>query len=402
MIVAFPKQWVPNRDRWISAGVRVSYLSGAVSAVLKETTGGYNTAADLYIETDLWQASGLKGLLAFQADVEHARSPDGGIEPVTSARFKLGDDLSWYFWDGASWNVDANSWNTEAEINEGLATFPISQQTLKARVNLSTSDKRVTPILRGLKIACRCRYDVIEHVVARSLRQAISSMRVQGRADLVSSGGTSHTLTIPEEYIGPALLETYNRTADPDEISDIGVSLIGGALTTSIPVAPGNVIRVYFSYNVTAVVFGADPDFEELAQIPSVAVSAVNQVTMGYGQRFVVRNSDTEVYTVIAAPRIVDVYVNLDIYAKTSFDLLQIGGALSRALDSHAPLTIPYTGEKRTMSFNARFAPTGNNGRKGFYTSTAEIKIHRVLAFEADDSTAHAIEQIAIDQKRTP
>ena len=94
---------------------------------------------DLSVRTRVARPEAVRRLLLLQLDAE---VPEG-----TSVGLRLHDGTGELWWDGAAWTTPAaGEWNTVAEVNVHVTTFPVTTNRAFAVVlNLLTTDEKVTP-----------------------------------------------------------------------------------------------------------------------------------------------------------------------------------------------------------------------------------------------------------------
>jgi hypothetical protein len=95
-----------------------------------------------------------------------------------SGAVHIGHSVASSVGSGGNWAVadptDATNWNTEAEINAHIETFPIlPNRQFAITMNLKTTDREVTPEVTEIRVLMEVCIDYIEDIVLRSLLPAI-------------------------------------------------------------------------------------------------------------------------------------------------------------------------------------------------------------------------------------
>lgn len=122
----------------------------------------YPTDADLYVRTRLYRPDAVRKLLMFQLE---ETTPDG-----TSVGLRINDGTHDRFWDGAAWSIaGVGDWNTEAEINEHLEAFDVTERQFAIVFNLVTTDDKVTPEVTGALMLWEGTVDWLDDILIDSL-----------------------------------------------------------------------------------------------------------------------------------------------------------------------------------------------------------------------------------------
>ena len=172
---------------------------------------------------DTWKPRALQELTGFIAHC-HLGSPDDKI------LFRLSPDegATPLVWDGANWVAPGGAnpeWNTVEEIDTGISSFPYTG-SLSQIVHLESGNGFTTPVLFSTTIFWEACYDVMVDAVESLVGKLLTEVSICGTycvlVDSASSVDVADSLWLVEEPI-----KVYNRTNDPNQTTDLFVSLVG-------------------------------------------------------------------------------------------------------------------------------------------------------------------------------
>jgi len=234
--------------------------------------GSYPTDDDIQIATWLSVPASVKKWLLFEA---LASTPSG-----TSLGYRLSDNgVDPLYWDGGSWRAPVGSeWNTEAEVNAGIESFPVSNKGVQIIINLKTTSVAVTPTVNEVRLAYDSDVFQQEDYVRSLIRLIKAEVRPVADYMIPASGPTTEVdlNAIETTYNITAADSAFDHTSDPDHQTDIlgGYDPSTKIVTLSSPVADGDTILVRFKY-VPEVALTTSQDYTELSKVPVVIVEDV-------------------------------------------------------------------------------------------------------------------------------
>jgi hypothetical protein len=311
-----------NRPRLtFGTGTRLDKNAGVK---LIRTDGAYSEAPDLFVKTWTTRPRSLKRWTGFMVDEAHPR--DDLRAPITAARYRLCNSTQELYWNpgAAQWvAASSNNWNTEAEVSEHIAAFPVLDQTLGIVVNLSTTDSDYTPVVTSIRVLAETDLDELQDYIWESLLPAMeNNLRPIGEFDFLSAGdatvglgieGGAVTIETPYNIVG--VDSVYNLTADPNRLTDLLSSYnpTTKVVTLSAAQPAGNRIRVRFLFKLPVAV-NTHQDFIEIEKVPNIVFESIDGAgftealkraeyvidkTTGQGKQIDVSQSDIELSGVV-------------------------------------------------------------------------------------------------------
>jgi len=277
----------------------------------------YPTDPDIWVRSHTHRPGAVRQLLALQLD---ATTPDG-----TSVGLRVWNGSRDLFWDGAAWSeAGPGDWNTEAEVNQHLASLDVAtSRAFALTFNLRTTDGNVTPEVLGAAVLWRGPVDWQEDLLVDSL---LGSLR-EG-LDYVEELALPPLTEEAEEidlsvYTDEAALElvgadaAFDDTADPSHLVNLLTSYDPATklLALSAPIPEGHVPLLRMLARST-VAWGTQQDFEEVGRLPQVVLTQVEtpgSTQAPAGARASVVRRDTEVGTVLPAPLRMNFRIQLEV-----------------------------------------------------------------------------------------
>lgn len=257
--------------------VRLNPENHALELKLDASTR-YPTDANLSVRTRTASPEALRGLLLLEVDADLPLDPDGASPTSVGLRVYDGTDERW--WDGASWAVAApGEWNTEAEVNANLASFPVSDRAFGLVFNPVTTDDRYTPSIRGARVLWQGPVDWVDDVLIDSLTATLQDELVYVE-DLALPPLEAAAATFDlDDYADDGRLvvadldAVFDVDADPDLLEDLLSSYDAGARVATLNVAIPEGHRPYVRALVRpSVVWDTNQDFTEVARLPEVCL----------------------------------------------------------------------------------------------------------------------------------
>lgn len=272
-----------------------------------DATGKFSTDANLFIETALITPDALQKWLKFEAIVTED-SDTFSLPAGTSVGFKVKTTVGNRYWNGSSWAVAGlSNWNTEAEINDNIDSFPIAtigNKGIGMVVNLVTTDPTITPEVRELKLAGQFDIEFLDDIVYDSLiRKLNTDFRSSSVLRFPSTGSISsidlNTVLENKGYNITGIRSVYNLTDDPLRLTNLfdgyvpgnirqdGFTKDPGTITflSSIPI--NKVVDIQFEY-VPEIYVRAGQDFFEVPTFPSIIFENILDIE----DRFTVRDTN--------------------------------------------------------------------------------------------------------------
>lgn len=307
--------------------------------------GKYPTDANLYIRGPEINPTAVRAWRAVQVFADEP-SVDGVT--VGTVRYRLNDGSADRWWNGSAWAAPgANDWNTQAEIQAHLATFPVTSRKLRLVFNLQTTNASYTPTVRSVQLLFDA--DILsdlEELIYRTLIQALEAIRVPVEVVLPWPGGTSADLDTVLQQAEPVQFDNvtavFDHTADPTHLTDLlssynsstHVVTLTGAVTADHKV----VIRLAAQPEVA---YTTHPDFNEISRLPAIAIDSV---TEQFRAQATVKQSAVNVGTlaalVVPAPRVSDFVIGLRMIANRGLDLVRLADAVKTWIACNRTLRI--------------------------------------------------------------
>lgn len=284
--------WFRDEDRAITTlGPDVRIVPERDLLTLKATGGAFPTTQNLYAKTRLTNPLSVKKWIGFQVDVTNDFNAQGVA--LTSVKYRLSDDgTNQLWWNGSAWVAAApGEWNTEAEVANNIASFPVTNRSLQVIVNPSTTVTSSAPEVTRIKVLYDSDLEWDEEYIGRSLLPALrEEIRPIGEYTLVAPSGGLSTVdlgAIETPYNIDSVDSAFNLATDPDRLVDIADTYDAGAkvLTLATPAAAGESVNVRFVY-VPEVVLARSQDYTELSKVPALVIESVvygdsQEVTVG-------------------------------------------------------------------------------------------------------------------------
>jgi len=246
--------------------------------MLKLSGGGYPTGPDIQVATWLSVPRSVKKWLVFFAD--SVTPKDGSNIQVTHLGYRLSDDgVTPLYWDGATWRAPVGSeWNTDAEVNVGIESFPVSNTAIQVIINLRTDDPAFTPEVTEVRLAYESDVHYQEDYIRSLLRLIREQVRPISEYQLEADGPTDtvdlNAIETPYNIVGAD--SAFDATADPNLQTDLlaGFDPVTKEVTLSTPVPDGNTIQVRFLYE-PEVALTTSQDYTELDKVPAIVIDDV-------------------------------------------------------------------------------------------------------------------------------
>src|SRR6185312_12060167 len=248
--------------------------------------GVFPTTSGLYVKTRLVRPTTMKQCIGFELNDNQFTVNKA---QVTFAKFRLSTDgTDELYWDGASWRAaNTGEWNTEADVANNIASFPMANGGIQVVINLSTTNPAYTPQVFWIKVLWLSDIEYIESYVVRSFMPALQA-GVQPIADYTYALQQSDnlgqvTIKTPTKYVITGIDSVYNLTTDPTMLTDISGAWNPTTMTVALttPGSVGDRLHVRFIYS-PVVSLTTDQEFSQVARLPALNIENVNQENMRY------------------------------------------------------------------------------------------------------------------------
>ena len=276
LIRAFEFNNLTRADCLISDSTKIRIDGLNNYAILKQDANyKYSTDANLYVATELVNPTKVKEWKFFEIDAD--------IPSDTSIGYQLSDGTNRYFWSGSAWTQGTGTWNTQAEIEANIDTFPTTSKKLRVYANLKTTDTLKTPILRSIKVLMKVGASMEEELFIRTLIPYLRSARIIGdirfKLDMDADTLTYVNLQEMENFNITAIKACFNLTTDPGEDTDILSSYNLSDKTIKLTGVQNfeNVILVKFEYE-PEVAMMTSPDYIEISKVPAIIIESMTEI----------------------------------------------------------------------------------------------------------------------------
>lgn len=268
--------------------VRVSPVEGRILLKRDATTQWYPTDDDIWARTWVTNPLSVRKLKMLQVlpNIQQTN---------TEVKVRLYNGTEDLYWDGAAWSAaGVGNWNTEAEINANIETFPIlPDREFAVTLNLKTTDKEVTPEVTEVRVLMEVHIDYIEDIVLRSLLPALENAidPVANLAhippfttDVTTIDLSEYRTNIPFNISDVA--GVYDISADPERLYNQldSYNVNTQVITLSSPLPAGNRPLILIRYR-PEVVFIQHQDWYEVAKVPCLLIQQLEvPFTSAYNQ----------------------------------------------------------------------------------------------------------------------
>lgn len=336
------------------------------------------------------------GLVAWSGIMPDVTAPTG-----TTIEYQLGDGTDFRYWGGASWDVASSSqWTSLTALQANFSSFPVTAKRLVVRARLSTTDRTVTPKIRGVLVAYTVRLNSYMQEYVSDTLLAMLAEEAEPEVDWsLSWPATGATMDMSayqgeNSYVITDVLEAYDYSADPTLGRDLLDSYDAGTgiLTLTSPLAEGT--RVYLRVMVlTEYVLTRHQDYDVFNSLPRVVARTTSRVYRG-GSKVVSHwlNYATGSGEKIRTPRRIDYVVELDVEDERDNTVFQICDKIVKAVETHEVLDGYATAlpVRLTVVDEGDFLPRPSGD--GVMRHTLRVKICHAQEWMFDQEDAYAIQ----------
>lgn len=389
------KQLLPKRFEFTEADrddillsdptkIQIDSVNNCVSLV-PSLDDEYPLDAELYVVTKRTSPDSWLKWKMILVGVYHVRE---GTTYKTSHRVRLHNGVTHYWWNGAAWAVaGVGNWNTEAQINANIATFPF--KTFGVVVNLATTDKRFTPSLQWIVAAYEGRIYFWEDILYRSLVPAIRN-GVRPIAEYpIKLTASSSTISLADNPMDTSfeldsIDSVFDHEADPNHYTDLFGSYNPATkvITLTSPVAANHTAWVRFVYSVPVILVTQNIDYQELAKLPSILIENVRELgsqTVVWKEHVFDRGTNTGFQ--FAAPYSTTIGFDIIAVAPGGVDSYRLQEELVSYFDANPFLTSKGLDDRYRLHLISEFTDTSEPEVAGTRTLRATAEIRDVLSF---------------------
>jgi len=377
-----------NRSRIVlGSSVRLNPVTNRLE-LQADSNGSFPTANDLYAKTWATTPANAKGWLGFQTD-SVMKKIDG--VPVTQYRFRLGDGTAQRYWNGTTWAVTTTAWNTEEEVANHIASFPVSSRTIQVIANLQTTDSTVTPELSWIKILYASDIEFQEDLVYRTLvRQLRAQVRPLAEYQVVKPTSSSKFVFDPDALDTPynfvSVDSVFNHTDDSNHLTDLFTSFNPSTheITLSQSVDAGKQLWIRFIYEPEVAV-DTNREYHEVGKVPALVLEDINlENASEMGPADWVLNRFTGTGVKVPAPLRGDLVVTLLIETSKGVDLQRLADEVKRFCMNNPLITSLGLDEKYRLWMNKEFDQSGTSNQADIHTARVEFRLVNVLYYSKD------------------
>jgi len=277
-----------DRDRYdFSDGTKIRLDGEMCALTLKahRATGRYPTDTGLFVRGVGLRADALAGLVGFFAEVDTPEIDEG--DGTTWVLYRVNDGTDDRWWDGSAWTVAApGEWNTLAEIQAHLATFPVTSKRARIVYNLGTADDRYSPTVRRAVLVYEVEIGSFdEEYLYRTIVRRFKTIHPEAEVVVEwPAAGATYDLDglVLEEPLGvgptgyTAVPAAYDLTDDPGRAVNLASAFDPSTrvVTLSAPVDAGHEVEIHVRYTPIVAVL-THPDYDEIPGVPAIVIENI-------------------------------------------------------------------------------------------------------------------------------
>jgi hypothetical protein len=390
-----------NRDR-ITLGTNVR-LNPTINRIQLEedSSDEYSTDPDLYVKTWITTPQSVKQWLSFESVITH--SYDDDQIQLTGHGYRLGNGTNEYWWNGASWEINTTSWNTEEEIATNITSFSVTEKSIQVIINLTTTNASYTPLLQSVKILYSSDIEFQEDIV----RSMISNLKDNIRPN------SSHVVTLTSDtdtidLINDFPLKTqhdivdidsvFNHDTDSNHDIDIFSSYDSGTKTITLNAVQttGSKIWIRFIYKPSVAVT-TKRTYTEIGKVPCIVISDINHTAKRQGQADnSVMNNTTGIGTRVKAPSMIDIEFMIRCLTEKALDQHRLIDEIRRHFRQNPSLTSRGMDESYSLQQLGEF-----DQHEPFEDAEIEVgllscRVSNALFYNRGDETIYATKRFVI------
>lgn len=357
----------------VNGAARVVILDGRGAQLrrMNDDETAYGVGGDYkesWIVCPNWKATGLVDLYGFRVDWVDSGAiiPDvfgGGVA------YQLSNDngITWLYFNGTSWVTAVNQWNTEAEVDYNIPSFPLtSQKQVRVRIKLTpTTGGKKTPLIRRVTIYGDLSYDLHDDLL-RSMKHWLEQhvwLSEQYFGELDNSDFLTTVDKKWEEFSGPVTV--YNLTTDPGRMTNLFQTFVSGG----IQLTSRQTGFIEASFMARPAVFIGAEEFIQLSTLPSIVVSLTNlkeRRDLRIGNREIDYAHERRRARVGLSRTWFDADFRISCQSDLVHESVTMADAINRALTYHQQVFSESTGEDMRVPKATPFTPS-NRVAQGLY-----------------------------------
>lgn len=323
--------------------------------------GVYSTLPNIWFRTWVTNPTAVRKLLMVQT-FPPIQPPD------TTVQLRLYDGTNDLYWDGADWSIaGVSDWNTEAEINAHIETFPVlPDRQFAVTVNLQTTDEDVSPKIEEIRVLMEIHIDYIEDIILRSLFPLMSSTirpptnlgNIQPyTSDVSSIDLDNYRINTPYNIVD--VDRVFDFTDDPNLLYNLFDSYnpTTKVIQLSSDLPTGHRPFIIFRYE-PELVFITHQDWEEVAKVPALIIQRLeipSETFYNSGAREGIVDRGTGNAWLIPEPWRSDLELRIHGITSSLVDSLRLQSALRKFFENNQFLRSIGLDEKYRMEIDRQF-----------------------------------------------
>jgi hypothetical protein len=385
------------------SGVRLALERNQLELVstgpFPSSLGAYPATADLFARTRLTNPNTLKQWIGFQS--YHVNKTDVNGVALTNVQFKLNDGITDLYWDGGAWSpAGLSDWNTEADIADNIATFPVASQSIQVVINLVTTDTTVTPEVTQVKLLYLSDVEHLQDYVWESLVpdmeakiRPIGEHHIESLGDATIDISATGDFPIETPYDITAIDAVYDLTADPKKLTDLFSSYdVSNKIVTLTSAPPAtNTVLIRFLYKPVVAV-NTDQDYIEVNKIPQIIFTDITQVaTMeNVGIDWVINKSNATVGKRLR-PTQSDIEISAQWITDKDKDHARLGDAIRTYFGDNPFLRSVGTDELFRLWLIDEYDQQTSPNQEGLGAGRLRFRIVKALFYDSDAVDGHGV-----------
>jgi hypothetical protein len=406
----------PDRpDVVLGAGLRIDPKTH-VAKLKADSRGRFPTSADLLTRSRLTEPQALRRWTGFDATVRHAKD---GPTQLTGAMFRLNDGTDDRWWDGGAWSVaGAGDWNTEAEVAGNIAAWDVAAlgKKLRAVVNLSTTDRTVTPELVEVLVLFEAVMGGFqEDIIYRSLLPALKAGIRPIMRKLLSMPATGTTFTIAQlqletgyNVVGIDSVHDYDAMSAADKelalkgfvgaAPDLLLSFADPTVTLTGSVTQGTNLLVRF-ITEPEVSWNTSQDYVEAAKVPAVVLDSVELQNAAEfpGSGVAVRDKAAGTAVLVPQPLVGDLAFKLIAMANKGVDEQRLSEDVRAFFADNPFITSTAIDERYRLRLINEFESVGEPGQNEIHMGQADARLDKFCQWQKTPTTENLVKPPVFD-----
>lgn len=375
----------------------------------------YDTGLTHTVTTWVTAPKALKKWLGFEAEED--------LPAGTSVGYRLLRGTDELYWNGSAWvaaTTDAH-WNTMTQVNSNIQSLVLTGFDLKIKVNLRTTDDKVSPKVRWIKLLVLVDIeswdDLIYDTVIRSMRaslRATTAIQIEVSANTnVIDLATAYKLE-NSGYNFTGVAAAYNLTTDPNQFVNIASGYIPGAqkkdgtfkagqVNLTAGVTAGQIVRLEMVYEPEIAVY-TNQDYYELAQVPAIVFENIASTRLGDRSGQELNDAESDAVrdlvegTAVVVPRPRQTAVRFDFAVHASpLDMARVVGALDKWMASNRLLKTWGFDEEVGLDVVNEIDTGDKTNIEDVVMSTGAFLLKSVPFYERDAVDANLVTQVNLN-----